>query len=161
MTAPQCTETQTTRRARSDGTILLVEDSPDDVVLTQRALRKNNIRNRVVVATDGEQAIDYLLPTAGSPIVPELILLDINLPKVSGLDVLRAIRGDERTRYLSVVVLTTSSEEQDIVSSYDLGANSYVRKPVEFDNFLEAVRVLGLYWLLVNQNAPPARGAAE
>jgi two-component system, response regulator len=133
--------TDTARRAPgSDGIILLVEDSPDDVVLTQRALRKNNIGNRVV---------------------PELILLDINLPKVSGLDVLRAIRGDDRTRYLSVVVLTTSSEEQDIVSSYDLGANSYVRKPVEFDNFLEAVRVLGLYWLLVNQNAATTRPVAQ
>jgi two-component system response regulator len=153
--------TDTARRAPgSDGIILLVEDSPDDVVLTQRALRKNNIGNRVVVATDGEQAIEYLLPRDGSPLVPELILLDINLPKVSGLDVLRAIRGDDRTRYLSVVVLTTSSEEQDIVSSYDLGANSYVRKPVEFDNFLEAVRVLGLYWLLVNQNAATARPVA-
>ena len=150
-----------TRRDASGGTILLVEDSPDDVVLTQRALRKNNIGNRVVVATDGEQAIEYLLPHAGDPLVPELILLDINLPKVSGLEVLRAIRGDERTRYLSVVVLTTSSEEQDIVSSYDLGANSYVRKPVEFDNFLEAVRVLGLYWLLVNQNAARACTTAE
>jgi two-component system response regulator len=160
MTAPQATEAQV-RAAPSDGTILLVEDSPDDVMLTQRALRKNNIGNRVVVATDGEQAIDYLLPADGKRVVPELILLDINLPKLSGLDVLRAIRGDERTRYLSVVVLTTSNEEQDIVSSYDLGANSYVRKPVEFDNFLEAVRVLGLYWLLVNQTAAHTRAPAE
>ena len=150
-----------TRGVPSDGTILLVEDSPDDVMLTQRALRKNNIGNRVVVANDGEQAINYLLPTDGKRLVPELILLDINLPKLSGLDVLRAIRTDERTRYLSVVVLTTSNEEQDIVSSYDLGANSYVRKPVEFDNFLEAVRVLGLYWLLINQTAAPARTPAE
>ncbi|WP_051808522.1 response regulator [Actinoplanes subtropicus] len=149
------------RAAPNDGTILLVEDSPDDVVLTKRALRKNNIGNRVIVADDGEQAIEYLLPANGKPIVPELILLDINLPKLSGLDVLRAIRSDERTKYLSVVVLTTSSEEQDIVSSYDLGANSYVRKPVEFDNFLEAVRVLGLYWLLVNQTAAHTRGTAE
>lgn len=149
------------RATPSDGTILLVEDSPDDVVLTKRALRKNNIGNRVIVAHDGEQAIDYLLPVTGKPIVPELILLDINLPKLSGLDVLRAIRGDDRTRYLSVVVLTTSSEEQDIVSSYDLGANSYVRKPVEFDNFLEAVRVLGLYWLLVNQTAAHPRVPVE
>lgn len=160
MTAPQVTEAQV-RAAPSDGTILLVEDSPDDVMLTQRALRKNNIGNRVVVATDGEQAIDYLLPADGKRVAPELILLDINLPKLSGLEVLRAIRGDERTRYLSVVVLTTSNEEQDIVSSYDLGANSYVRKPVEFDNFLEAVRVLGLYWLLVNQTAAHTRVPAE
>lgn len=160
MTAPQGIVTLA-RGTPSDGTILLVEDSPDDVMLTQRALRKNNIGNRVVVATDGEQAIDYLLPSNGRPLVPELILLDINLPKVSGLEVLRAIRGNERTRYLSVVVLTTSNEERDIVSSYDLGANSYVRKPVEFDNFLEAVRVLGLYWLLVNQSAAHSRNAAE
>lgn len=150
-----------TRAAPTDGTILLVEDSPDDVMLTQRALRKNNICNRVVVAADGEQAIDYLLPREGKALVPELILLDINLPKVSGLEVLRAIRADERTRYLAVVVLTTSNEERDIVGSYDLGANSYVRKPVEFDNFLEAVRVLGLYWLLVNQTATYAGTPAE
>jgi two-component system response regulator len=160
MTTPQAVEAFV-RGAPNDGTILLVEDSPDDVVLTKRALRKNNIGNRVVVADDGEQAIDLLLATDGKRIVPELILLDINLPKLSGLDVLRAIRGDERTRYLSVVVLTTSSEEQDVVRSYDLGANSYVRKPVEFDTFLEAVRVLGLYWLLVNQNAAHTRVAAE
>ena len=160
MTTPQAAEVPI-RAAPSDGIILLVEDSPDDVMLTQRALRKNNIGNRVIVANDGEQAINYLLPADGKRLVPELILLDINLPKLSGLDVLRAIRNDERTRYLSVVVLTTSNEEQDIVSSYDLGANSYVRKPVEFDNFLEAVRVLGLYWLLINQTAPPARVPAE
>jgi len=160
MTALPSAETLT-RGAPSDGTILLVEDSPDDVMLTQRALRKNNICNRVVVATDGEQAINYLLPREGRPLAPELILLDINLPKVSGLEVLRTIRGDERTRYLAVVVLTTSNEERDIVSSYNLGANSYVRKPVEFDNFLEAVRVLGLYWLLVNQTATYARTPAE
>jgi two-component system response regulator len=160
MTTPSAAE-EPIRGAPGNGTILLVEDSPDDVMLTQRALRKNNIGNRVIVANDGEQAIDYLLPADGKRIVPALILLDINLPKLSGLDVLRAIRGDERTRYLCVVVLTTSSEEQDIVSSYDLGANSYVRKPVEFDNFLEAVRVLGLYWLLVNQNAARARVPAE
>jgi two-component system response regulator len=160
MTAPQATETLVWA-APSDGTILLVEDSPDDVMLTQRALRKNNIGNRIIVAADGEQAVNYLLPAHGKPLVPELILLDINLPKLSGLDVLRAIRGDERTRYLSVVVLTTSNEEQDIVSSYDFGANSYVRKPVEFDSFLEAVRVLGLYWLLVNQTAAHPRVPAE
>jgi two-component system response regulator len=160
MITPQAAEALV-RTAPSGGTILLVEDSPDDVMLTQRALRKNNIGNQIVVATDGEQAINYLLPADGKRLVPELILLDINLPKLSGLDVLRAIRNDERTRYLAVVVLTTSNEERDIVSSYDLGANGYVRKPVEFDNFLEAVRVLGLYWLIVNQTAAPTRVAAE
>jgi two-component system response regulator len=160
MSTPQAAEALV-RAKPNDGTILLVEDSPDDVMLTQRALRKNNIGNRVIVATDGEQAVNYLLPADGKRVVPALILLDINLPKLSGLDVLRAIRADERTRYLSVVVLTTSNEERDIVSSYDLGANSYVRKPVEFDNFLEAVRVLGLYWLLFNQAAEPTRVPAE
>jgi two-component system response regulator len=160
MTTSQAAEAPI-RAAPTDGAILLVEDSPDDVVLTKRALRKNNIGNQVIVANDGEQAIDYLLPATGKPMMPALILLDINLPKLSGLDVLRAIRGDQRTRYLSVVVLTTSNEEQDIVSSYDLGANSYVRKPVEFDSFLEAVRVLGLYWLLVNQNAARVRVPVE
>jgi len=159
VTTPESAETPAS--GASDGTILLVEDSPDDVMLTQRALRKNNIRNTVVVASDGEQALEYLLPRDGKPLVPELILLDINLPKVNGLDVLRAIRANERTRYVAVVVLTTSSEERDIVSSYDLGANSYVRKPVEFDNFLEAVRVLGLYWLLVNQNPAGIRTAVR
>jgi len=161
MTTSPSTEVQNPSATPSDGTILLVEDSPDDVLLTQRALRKNNICNRVIVATDGEQAIDYLLPREGKPLVPELILLDINLPKVNGLDVLRAIRSNESTRYVSVVVLTTSNEERDIVSSYNLGANSYVRKPVEFDNFLEAVRILGLYWLLVNQNAAIIRAPVE
>jgi two-component system response regulator len=142
----------------NDGTILLVEDSPDDVLLTQRALRKSNIRNRVDVVGDGEEAIDHLL---NGEVLPRLILLDINLPKVSGLEVLRAIRGNHRTRFLPVVVLTTSNEERDIVESYQLGANSYVRKPVDFARFLEAVRVLGLYWLLVNQPAVVPAGESE
>jgi len=133
----------------NEGTILLVDDSPDDVVLTVRALRKSRISNEVAVVSDGEEALRYLLSDAADP--PVLILLDINLPMVSGLEVLRAIRADERTRYLPVVMLSTSSENRDIVTSYDLGANSYVRKPVVFNEFVEAVRVVGLYWLLVNQ----------
>jgi len=137
------------------GTILLVDDSPDDVALTLRALKKNGMTNHVDVAPDGEEALKYLLPEgdgAEAPL-PALVLLDINLPKVSGLEVLRIIRAHDRTRYLPVVVLTTSNEERDIVETYDLGANSYVRKPVVFGDFLEAVRVVGLYWLLVNQSA--------
>jgi two-component system response regulator len=139
--------------------ILLVEDNPDDVVLTERALKKNNIVNAVVVAHDGQEALDFLAGTGAfaaraTDDLPELVLLDLKLPKVDGLEVLRAIRGDERTRRLPVVILTSSAEERDIVSSYDLGANSYIRKPVDFDQFVEAVRELGLYWLVLNQPAP-------
>ena len=141
----------------SDGPILLVEDNPDDVLFTIRAFAKNHIRNEIVVASDGEQALRLLLPDDGQPLRPALILLDIKLPKVDGLEVLRAIRDDERTSSLPVVVLTTSSEERDIVESYRLGANSFVRKPVVFEEFVEAANVLGIYWLLVNQPAPPAR----
>jgi two-component system response regulator len=146
-----------------DGTILLVEDNPDDVTLTSRALAQNNITNEMVVATDGEEALRYLLPDdpddpAAVPL-PVLVLLDINLPKISGLEVLRAIRSHERTRYVPVVVLTTSSEERDIVESYQLGANGYVRKPVVFDEFLDAIRILGLYWLLVNLPVAAPYGA--
>ena len=137
-------------------TIMVVDDSPDDVALTLRAFKKNNITSKVMVASDGEEALRYLLPDddSSNP-VPALVLLDINLPKINGLEVLRRLRQDERTRYLPVVVLTTSNEERDIVETYDLGANSFVRKPVVFGDFLEAVRVLGMYWLLVNQ---PAKG---
>jgi two-component system response regulator len=141
------------------GTILLVDDSPDDVALTLRALKKNGMTNHVDVAADGEEALQYLLPDGGGEApLPALVLLDINLPKVSGLEVLRIVRAHDRTRYLPVVVLTTSNEERDIVETYDLGANSYVRKPVVFGDFLEAVRVVGLYWLLVNQPAMPVHG---
>jgi len=135
--------------------ILLVDDSPDDVALTLRALKKSNMTNHVDVASDGEEALRFLLPEDGGPEnpLPALVLLDINLPKVNGLDVLRAVRAHERTRYLPIVVLTTSTEERDILKTYDLGANSFVRKPVVFAEFLEAVRVLGLYWLLVNHPA--------
>lgn len=140
--------------------ILLVEDNPDDEALTIRALEKNNILNKVVVARDGVEALDYLFAEgdyAGrdSADVPEVILLDLKLPKVDGLEVLKRIRADERTKLLPVVILTSSNEEQDIISSYDLGANSYIRKPVDFIQFTEAVRQLGLYWLVLNV-APPA-----
>jgi two-component system response regulator len=140
--------------------ILLVEDNPDDVALTLRALKKNNIANEVVVAGDGEEALEYLMATgkyAGRNVadMPQVVLLDLKLPKVGGLEVLRAVRADPRTRTQPVVVLTSSTEERDIISGYELGANSYIRKPVDFDQFLEAVRQLGLYWLVLNQ-APPS-----
>jgi two-component system response regulator len=141
-----------------EGTILLVDDSPDDVALTLRAFRTNNITNKVDVASDGEEALNYLLRESDRRPRPVLVLLDINLPKVSGLEVLRRIRTDERTRYLPVVVLSTSSEDRDIVESYDLGANSYVRKPVVFTEFVDAVKALGVYWLLVNQSVLTPNG---
>ncbi|UQU62551.1 response regulator [Couchioplanes caeruleus] len=144
----------------SDGPILLVEDNPDDVMFTLRAFAKNHIRNEIVVASDGEAALQRLLPDDGTPpLRPALVLLDVNLPKVNGLEVLRRIRDDERTSTLPVVVLTTSNEERDIVESYRLGANSYVRKPVVFGEFLNAANLLGMYWLLVNEPVPPRRGA--
>ena len=140
--------------------ILLVEDNPDDVDLTIRALKKNNILNEVVVAQDGVEALDYLFGTgryAGrdASISPEIILLDLKLPKIDGLEVLRRLRADARTQLLPVVILTSSKEEQDIINGYKLGANSYIRKPVDFDQFIEAVKQLGLYWLVLNE--PPPR----
>jgi len=143
----------------SNKIILLVEDNPDDVALTLRALKKNNIANEVIVARDGEQALEFLTATgryAGSKAanLPEVVLLDLKMPKVSGLEVLRAVRANPATRLLPMVVLTSSAEERDIIASYELGANSYIRKPVDFNQFLEAVRELGLYWLVLNQ-APP------
>jgi two-component system response regulator len=139
--------------------ILLVEDNPDDEALTLRAFRKNNIKNEVVVARDGAQALDYLFATGryegDVTDLPQVVLLDLKLPKVDGLEVLRRIRADERTRLLPVVILTSSKEERDVVDGYRLGANSYVRKPVNFDEFLDAARQLGLYWLLLNE--PPPR----
>ena len=140
------------------GNILLVEDNPDDVALTLRALKSHNITNDVVVAKDGVQALDYLFGAKGTPAAEELpavVLLDLKLPKVNGLEVLQRIRADERTRLLPVVILTSSDEERDVISGYRLGANSYVRKPVDFVEFTEAARQLGLYWLLMNR-APPA-----
>jgi two-component system, response regulator len=143
--------------------ILLVEDNADDELLTRRAFKKNNILNDVVVARDGAEALDYLFGTgahAGRNVndLPQLVLLDLNLPRVSGLDVLRRIRGDDRTKLLNVVVLTSSKEDEDVLRSYSLGANSFVRKPVEFQAFTEAVRTLGLYWLILNETAPVRRG---
>jgi len=139
--------------------ILLVEDSPDDVLLTLRALKKNNILNEVVVVNDGAQALDYLFGTGAYAsrdirIVPQLVLLDLKLPRIEGLEVLRRLREDVRTKLLPVVVLTSSDEEMDIVASYKLGANSYIRKPVDFAQFTEAVQQLGLYWLVLNQGPP-------
>jgi two-component system response regulator len=143
----------------NSGPILLVEDNPDDVLLTMRAFERNKIYNEVVVAVDGEQALNYLLPDEDAKaLMPVLVLLDVNLPKVDGLEVLRRIRSHPRTAALPVVVLTTSSEERDIVQSYRLGANSFVRKPVTFGEFVEATKVLGAYWLLVNQPVPAWRG---
>jgi len=139
--------------------ILLIEDNPDDAALTLRALKKNNIMNEVVIARDGVEALDYLHGNgeyADRDVfdLPQLILLDLKLPKLDGLEVLKRVREDERTALQPVVVLTTSVEEQDVISSYKLGANSYIRKPVDFDQFMEAVRQLGLYWLVMNVPPP-------
>ena len=146
--------------ANNNKIILLVEDNPDDEALTLRALKKNNILNEVVVARDGVEGLDYLFGAgayADRDVCdqPQVILLDLKLPKVDGLEVLRRIRADERTRLFPVVILTTSNEDRDVISSYQLGANSYIRKPVDFDQFMEAVRQLGLYWLVLN--VPPPR----
>jgi len=139
--------------------ILLVEDNPDDIELTRRAFEEARLGNVVIVAHDGAEALDLLFGTgphagAARPL-PEVVLLDLKLPKIDGLEVLRRIRADERTRHLPVVVLTSSSEQQDLISSYDLGANSFVQKPVSFVEFLEAARQLGLYWLVLNRTPPP------
>ena len=140
--------------------ILLVEDNPDDVTFIRRAFKKNGITNRIVVAPDGEQALALLLPREGAPPRLSVVLLDVKLPKIDGLEVLRTIRADFRTQTLPVVVLTTSNEERDIVASYRLGANSFVRKPMQFTEFVDATRILGLYWLLVNLPAPgPTNGS--
>jgi CheY-like chemotaxis protein len=132
--------------------ILLVEDDPDHELLTIRALKKSNIANEVRVARDGEEAIDLLF--GATPVRPQVILLDLKLPKVDGLEVLRRIREDDTTKMLPVVVLTSSDEERDVVRSYQLGVNSYIRKPVSFDDFAEATRQLGMYWLVLNECPP-------
>jgi CheY-like chemotaxis protein len=136
--------------------ILLVDDNPDDVKLTMRALKKSNILNEIVVAHDGVEALDYLFGAGkyegrDTNIKPQVVLLDLKMPKLDGLEVLRRMRADERTQPLPVVVLTTSSEDRDKIESYKLGANSYVRKPVDFAQFAEAVQQLGLYWLVLNE----------
>ena len=139
----------------SDNVILLVEDDPDHEALAIRALRKANVANEIKVAHDGAEALEYLKGVAdGSETVPQLVLLDLKLPKVEGLDVLRNIRATDKTALLPVVVLTSSDEERDIVASYRLGVNSYIRKPVNFSDFAEATRQLGMYWLLLNQCPP-------
>ena len=142
--------------------ILLVEDNPSDVRLTRRALEQSHITNPLVAAEDGREALDYLFALgayAGRDVtdLPRVVLLDLKLPKVDGLEVLRQIRANERTRRLPVVILTSSQEQQDIMAGYELGANSYVRKPVDFAQFVEAVRILGLFWLLLNEPPPPPK----
>lgn len=141
--------------------ILLVEDNPDDVKLTLRALKKNNILNEVIVAENGVEALDYLFGEGkyegrDTGDLPQVVLLDLKLPKVDGLEVLRQVRDSEMTRLLPVVILTTSKEDRDVVESYKLGANSYIHKPVDFNKFIEAVKQLGLYWLVLNE--PPTIG---
>jgi two-component system response regulator len=141
-------------------TILLVEDNPDDEALTLRALKINNILNGVIVARDGAEALDYLFGTgkyAGRDLsdMPQVILLDLKLPKIDGMEVLRRIRADERTKLLPVVILTSSKEERDLINGYKLGANSYIRKPVDFEQFRESVKQMKLYWLVLNEPPPP------
>lgn len=141
--------------------ILLIEDNPDDVDLTLLAFQRNNIANEVIVAKDGEEAVEMLLGDGPASLkarrlTPALILLDLNMPKLNGIEVLQRIRADERTRMLPVVILTSSKEERDLFDSYSLGCNSYIRKPVDFEQFIEASRQLGMYWLMLNE-PPPVR----
>ncbi len=147
---------------RAKKIILLVEDNPDDVELNLRALKRNNIINDVVVAQDGAEALDYLFGEGkyrgrDLRVMPQVILLDLKLPKVEGLEVLKRLRSDERTKLLPVVILTSSREEQDMINGYRLGANSYIRKPVDFEKFCEAMRQLKLYWLFLNEVPPRGR----
>ncbi len=148
---------------KKERTILLVEDNPDDVELTLRAFKQHNIKNEITVVRDGEEALDYLFATGAYTdrdvtIMPSVVILDLKLPKVDGLEVLQRIRADERTKIVPVVILTSSNEEQDMVNGYKFGANSYVRKPVDFTQFIEAARQLGLYWLVINEPPPKKRG---
>ncbi len=140
--------------------ILLVEDNPDDVALTLRAFEKYHIANQIVVARDGEEALDYLFSSTGKRILPQVVLLDLKVPKYDGLEILRRIRADERTKLLPVVILTSSEQDEDLMGSYRAGANSYVRKPVDFVEFTEAARQLGLYWMVLNNAAPSNRAHA-
>ncbi len=140
----------------SDKVILLVEDNPDDEALTLRALKKNNVVNEVIVARDGVEALDFLFATGSyagrdATDIPQLVLLDLKLPKIDGLEVLKRLRSDERTRLLPVVILTSSKEQQDMLDGYGFGANSYIRKPVDFARFVQAVEQLKLYWLVLNE----------
>ena len=135
--------------------IVLIEDNEDDIVLTRRALTTNNIRNPLVIARDGAEALELLLGTNGNTVKPAVILLDLHLPKVDGLSVLKQLRDDARTSNTPIVVLTSSKEEEDVIAGYELHANSYIRKPVDFDQFTEVVRQIGMYWLLLNE-PPPA-----
>jgi two-component system, response regulator len=141
---------------KSSDPIVLVEDNEDDIVLTRRALSRNKIGNPLVIARDGAEALELLLGTNGDSISPAIILLDLQLPKVDGLTVLKRLREDPRTKLTPVVVLTSSKAEQDIIAGYNLRANSYIRKPVDFDQFTEAVRQIGMYWLLLNEPPPAA-----
>lgn len=140
--------------------LLLVEDNPDDELLTVRALKRNNILNEIVVARDGVEALDYLFGTGAyegrdMSVMPQIILLDLKLPKIDGLEVLKRLRANERTHLIPVIILTSSKEETDLVRGYSLGANSYIRKPVDFEQFVQAVQQLKLYWLVLNE-APPS-----
>jgi len=142
-----------------DKVILLVEDNPDDVELTKIAFEKNNIANKVIVAKDGVEALDYMFGTglyAGRDVkdIPVVVLLDLKLPRIDGLEVLKSIRQNEFTRLTPVVILTSSAEENDVINGYNLGANSYIRKPVQFDQFIDAIKNLGLYWLVWNEPPP-------
>jgi two-component system response regulator len=144
------------------GLILLVEDNPDDELLTLRAFERSRVANEIVVVRDGEEALDFLFLTGrhaqrDATRMPEVVLLDLKLPKLDGLEVLRRLRAEPRTRRLPVVVLTSSNEQRDLIATYDLGANSFVRKPVDFEQFADAVRHLGLYWLVLNENPPADR----
>ncbi len=148
----------------SEKVILLVEDNPDDEALTLRALRRNNILNEVVVARDGVEALDYLFGTGShagrdTRIQPQVVLLDLKLPRLGGLEVLQRLRSDPRTKLQPVVILTTSNEDSDVLSGYELGVNSYIRKPVDFNQFIDAVRQLGLYWLMLN--IPPSSAGGQ
>ncbi len=138
----------------NNGTILLIEDNPDDEKLTLRAIERHKVANPIFVARDGQQAVDYVLDSTKP--VPAVILLDLKLPKIGGLEVLRRVRANERTKLVPVVVLTSSKEDTDLVASYNLGCNSYIRKPIDFDKFVEAVGQLGLYWLVLNEPPPSA-----
>ena len=149
-----------------DSVILLVEDNPDDLDLTLRAFHKNNICNQIVVARDGQEALDYLfaISRGGDHVpaaLPGVVLLDLKLPKVDGVEVLRRLRADERTRRLPVVMFTSSNQEEDLIATYDLGANSFVRKPINFCDLVKAVGVLGMYWLLLNEPPPGSRPAGR